>query len=157
IVRSYRVPNVRMKDGIPTVESLNKVLAKISEKSGKGQRIEGAYVSSDIFDIMNNYATKRLSQNTDENRIPSNIFTNNCGTFADDVIKQDKSIKAPSILDPRPVSIIGEYQNDFTPISYDPLKGTSIKLKEKTIIYNNQTKTTENKQNWWQKIWYDIQ
>lgn len=56
---------------------------------------------------------------------------------------------------PRPVSIIDEYQDKFTPISYDPKKGTSFKLTEQTTIYNNQTKTTEVKQNWWQKLWYD--
>jgi hypothetical protein len=97
---------------------------------------------------MNDYAKGKLAENSDGNRTPYNIYTNNCGTFADDVIKQDKTVDAPSIIDPRPVSIIGEYQDSFTPISYDPKKGSSIKLTEQTTIYNNQTKTTEIKQNW---------
>ena len=62
LVRHYSVPNVEMKDGMPTAESLNKVLTKISNESGKGQVLEGAYVPSNNFDIMNNYAKEKLSE-----------------------------------------------------------------------------------------------
>ena len=156
IVRTYQVPNVEMKDGLPTAESLNAVLNTISKKSGKGQVLKGAYIKSDDFNIMNDYAKLKLKENTDKNRVPYNIFTNNCGTFADDVIKQDQTFFLPIIIDPRPVSIIKEYQGIYTSIFYDPKKGTTIELSEKTIIYNNQTKTTEVKQTLWQKIRYDI-
>ena len=47
MVRHYSVPNVEMKDGMPTAESLNNVLTTISKNSGKGQILEGAYVKSD--------------------------------------------------------------------------------------------------------------
>jgi RHS repeat-associated protein len=154
MVRNYSVANVVMKDGMPTAESLNKVLTQISGKSGKGQVLEGAYVASDNFDVMNDYAKGKLAENNDANRKPYDIFSNNCGTFADDVIKQDKTVETPSYVIPTPINIIGKYQDNFTPISYDPKKGTSIKLTEQTTIYNNQTKTTEIKQNWWQKLWY---
>lgn len=153
-VRTYSVPNVVMENGIPTAESLNNVLQKISKTSGKGQVLEGAYVVSNEFDAMNNYAKGKLSENNDPNREPYDIMTNNCGTFADDVVKQDASVNAPKIVDPRPVSIIDEYQSNFTPVSYNPNSGTTIKQTNQTVNYDNQTKTTQTKQSWWQKFWY---
>lgn len=143
-----------MEDGKPKVESLNNVLAQISKTSGKGQILEGAYIESDNFNVMNDYANRKLMENSDENRTPYNVLSNNCGTFANDVIKQDKSVNAPNILDPRPVSIIDEYQSDFTSISYDPQKGTAIKYDNKTIKYNTQSNQTVTSQSWWQKLWY---
>ena len=59
---------------------------------------------------MNEYAKTKFSENSNINRTPYNVLTNNCGTFADEVIKQDKTIAAPFIIDPRPVSVIKEYQ-----------------------------------------------
>ena len=73
------------------------------------------------------------------------------------MIKQDKTVDTPLIIDPRPVSIIKEYQSIFTPIEYDPGKGTSIKTAEGTKFFNPKTNTTELKQNWWQKIWHGQQ
>ncbi len=73
---------------------------------------------------MDDYAKQKLNENSDPKRRSYSMFFNNCGTFADDVIKQDSEVKkkAPVILDPRPVSIIKEYQKKFTKITYDPVK-----------------------------------
>ncbi|MFR5379496.1 MAG: hypothetical protein ACLTHI_11070 [Bacteroides uniformis] len=44
--------------------------------------------------------------------------------FAADVLKQDPSVKdkAPVIIDPRPNSIVKEYQDNFKSLNYDPKK-----------------------------------
>lgn len=152
-VNNYPVPNVVMENGYPTAESLNNVLSVISNESGKSQRLEGAYVRSDDFDAMNEYAKQKLAERTDPDREKYDIFTNNCGTFAHEVLKQDKQVDAPMIVDPRPVSIIDEYQKSFTPISFDPGKGTSMKFNDKTVIYDVQKNETTIRQSLWQKLW----
>jgi len=128
-VRSYRVPNVVMgEDGRPTTKSLNAVLAKISDKSGDNGRISGAYVESDDFDAMKNYAQGLLNQSEDPNREPYSITGNNCGTFGCDVLNQDANVakESPWILDPRPNSIIDEYRGTFDKVDYNSKDGTTI-------------------------------
>jgi RHS repeat-associated protein len=154
IVKTYSVPNVVMKNGMPTAESLQKVLEKISKESGKNEKIEAAYVKSDNFDVMKKYAESKLKENTDEKRKPYAITSNNCATFADDVIKQDTDVSTPSIIDPRPVSAIDEYQDDFIPVSYDPKKGTTIKNDDKTVKYDKTDKTTKVDQSFYQRLKY---
>ncbi len=69
------------------------------------------------------------------------------------MLKQDKQVDAPMIVDPRPVSIIDEYQKSFTPVSFDPEKGTSMKFDDKTVIYDVQKNETTIRQSLWQKLW----
>lgn len=124
-VRTKTISNVKIgDDGKPTAESLGKVLGEISEKAGQGGKIEGAYVESDKFTEMNDYAKTKMAENNDSDRKSYSLTGNNCGTFAVDVIKQDSDAKkkAPNIVDPRPNSIVKEYQEKFTPITYNPEK-----------------------------------
>lgn len=128
-VINYSVPNVVMgEDGKPTTESLNKVLAKISKLSGKSSRIEGAYIKSDDFDAMKNYAEDIMRQNNDPDREPYSITGNNCGTFGCDVLNQDPEVakETPGIIDPRPNSIIEEYRDKFDKVDYNSKEGTTI-------------------------------
>jgi len=131
IVRSLAVSNVEIgKDGKPTTESLNKVMGQISKKSGEGGKIEGAYIKSDDFKDMNDYAKGKMTENSNPNREEYSLTSNNCGTFAADVTNQDKDVKkeAPTIIDPRPNSIIGEYQQKYPDVKYDPKKDeTTVK------------------------------
>lgn len=111
LVRTVAVSNVVMgKDGKPTTESLNKVMKQLSDKAGHGGDIEGAYIISDKFKEMNNYAKSKMSENNDQNRKKYSITGNNCGTFAEDVITQDKSVDKPTIIVPSPINIVDEYQ-----------------------------------------------
>ncbi len=124
--RSKQISNVVMgKDGKPTSESLAKVLGQISKISGKGTAIEGAYVKSDEFDKMYDYANSKMAENSDPDRDPYSITSNNCGTFAIDVLNQDENVKelAPGIFDPRPNSMVGEYQDEFDKVSYNSKTG----------------------------------
>ena len=63
LVRNVAVLDVVMgTDGMPTQESLNKVLSKISEQSGHSGDINGAYIKSDKFKEMNDYAKEKLNE-----------------------------------------------------------------------------------------------
>ena len=125
IVRTFEIPNVVIdKNGNPTPESLTKTLKSISEKAGHGGRIEGAYIKSDKFKEMNDYAIKKMNENANPDRKEYSLLNNNCGTFAADVLKIDDEVdkKAPSIIDPRPNSIVKEFQDVFDSIIYNPNK-----------------------------------
>ena len=124
-VHQITISNVSIgKDGKPTSESLNNVMGELSEKAGKNGRIDGAYVDSEDYKSMKTYAEDKKSENTNPDREPYSLTGNNCGTFAADVVKQDGQVKekAPNIVDPRPNSIVEEYQNKFRTITYDPNK-----------------------------------
>lgn len=123
VVRTRTVPNVLIgENGRPTSESLEKLLKKISEVAGHGGRIEGAYVESDKVKEMMDYAKQRMQQNNDPNRTPYNLRSNNCGTFGCDVLKQDPAVRdqAPWSFDPRPNSVIEEWQDNFEKVNYTP-------------------------------------
>ena len=125
VVRTFVVPNVKIgQDKKPTLESLNKTLSIISEQAGHAGRIEGAYIESDKFKEMKNYAESKIAENANSKRKEYSLRNNNCGTFAADVLKQDPSVKdkAPVIIDPRPNSIVKEYQDNFKSLNYDPKK-----------------------------------
>ena len=125
VVRTFAVPDVKMgQDKKPTLESLNKTLSIISEQAGHAGRIEGAYIESDKFKEMKNYAESKIAENANSKRKEYSLRNNNCGTFAADVLKQDPSVKdkAPVIIDPRPNSIVKEYQDNFKSLNYDPKK-----------------------------------
>ena len=125
VVRTFAVPNVKIgQDKKPTLESLNKTLSIISEQAGHAGRIEGAYIESDKFKEMKNYAESKIAENANSKRKEYSLRNNNCGTFAADVLKQDPSVKdkAPVIIDPRPNSIVKEYQDNFKSLTYDPKK-----------------------------------
>ena len=132
IVRTFAVSNVKIgKDGKPTVESLNTVMGQISKKAGHGIKIEGAYVKSDKFKEMNDYAKEKMQNNSNPKREEYSLMDNNCGTFATDVVKQDDKVEkeAPSTIDPRPNSMIDEYQNKYQDVKYDP-KANKTTLEE---------------------------
>lgn len=106
VVRTFAVPNVKIgQDKKPTLESLNKTLSIISEQAGHAGRIEGAYIESDKFKEMKNYAESKIAENANSKRKEYSLRNNNCGTFAADVLKQDPSVKdkAPVIIDPIPI------------------------------------------------------
>lgn len=130
IVRTGNIPDVVIgKDGKPTEKSLEKTLSAISEKFGDGGRIEGAYVDSDKFEKMNDYAKSKKNENSNKERKKYSLMKNNCGAFAADVLNQDSDVKkkSPSIIDPKPTSIVEEFQEKFKKIEYDPNKNKKNK------------------------------
>ncbi len=110
-VRPVTIPNVVIgKDGKPTLKSLNRVLKQLSDISGDHGDIEGAYIISDKFKEMNDYAKNKMKENDDPKRKKYSIINNNCATFAEDVITQDKSVDKPFTIIKSPVNIVSEYQ-----------------------------------------------
>ena len=89
--------------------------------SGDGGRIEGAYVKSDDYKGMVEYADKRKAENDDKDRKPYSLTSNSCITFATDVVKQDQEVakEAPS-NSMRPIGTVSDYQDVFPAIKYDP-------------------------------------
>jgi hypothetical protein len=135
LVRSIAVSNVIIrKDGKPTEKSLQKVLGQLSKKSGQNGRIEGAYIESDNFEAMNNYAKEKMAENSDPDRESYSLRNNNCGTFGCDVVNQDPNVakNSPSILDPSPNSIIKEYQGEYGKVQYNPKTGGSVETVDKS-------------------------
>ena len=59
VTLNKKVPDVTLKDGSPTLESLNNVLSTISRQSGDNGNIEGAYIKSENFKLMNAFAEKK--------------------------------------------------------------------------------------------------
>ena len=125
--RNVRIPDVTIKDGSPTLESLNNVLKAISKASGSNGDIEGAYIKSSEFDAMKKYAEGVVSEASNPERTPYDIFSNNCATFAEDVVNQDESVKRPTIFIHTPVNTVEEYQENGYP----------------RVFYNSQTQETQ--------------
>ncbi len=133
-VRNITVPDVVIdpETNKPTEESLNKVLGVISQKAGQGGKIEGAYVISDEFKAMNDYAQQKLKESNpgnpdyDKDREPYTLTGNNCGTFAADCINQDPTVDQPLIINPSPTNIVDEYQEEGNArVTYDPKTKTT--------------------------------
>ena len=139
-VRSYKVSNVVIgKDGKPTNNSLNKVLKQISDNSGNHGDIEGAYILSNEFQEMNDYANSRMLENNNPDREAYSFLNNNCATFAEDVITQDKRVDKPSRIINSPVNLVRKYQNNNDKVQYDAKKQTvkieKMKDEEDSSIY----------------------
>ena len=141
-VRSVAVSNVVIgEDGKPTQESLNKVLGQISANSGQGGRIDGAYIVSDQFKAMNDYAQEKLKESNPGNkeynkdRDPYTLTGNNCGTFASDVICKDPTVDNPSIINPSPSNIVDEYQEEGNAkVTFTPANPKDPKSKATTTV-----------------------
>ena len=136
-VRRKRIPNVEMgKDGKPTPDSLKRLLDRVSLQSGQGGKIEGAYVKSDKFKEMDDYAQKKLKESNpghreyDKDRKPYGLLSNNCGTFAADVVDQDSDVAKPTIIvNPTPPNIVDEYQEEGHEKVQHPAPSTSVRPK----------------------------
>lgn len=151
LVRTVKISNVKIgKDGKPTVESLNKVLGQLSKKTGQGGKIRGAYIISDQNDKMKTYADSKLAENNDPDRKEYGLNSNNCGTFARDVIKQDEDVDNPSIWNPTPINIVDEYiEEGNAEVNYNPVKNTTLigKGDESDAKKSGGKKTTDKNNN----------
>ena len=131
-VRKVKIPDVKIKDGKPTEESLNIVLKTISDDAGHHGNIDGAYIDSDEFEKMNNYAIKKYQEsnpivggeNYKKDREEYDITSNNCATFAADVVNQDENVKRPLLVfDKSPKNMVSEYQDEgYKKVFFDSKK-----------------------------------
>lgn len=132
-VRNVKVPDVVMgENGMPTTESLDKVLGFISEKSGQEGDIKGAYIKSDKFTEMNDYTQGKLNESTvgkkeyNKDREPYSLTGNNCATFASDVLKQDKDVKISGTIVNTPNNIADTYRGKYDKVDYNKNSKTTI-------------------------------
>lgn len=139
------------KDGLPTNESLNKVLGEISNISGAGGRIRAAYIETSEIEKMIDYAKRKVIENSDPKRKPYSVPSNNCGTFAADCITQDPTVDQPTIYNPTPNNIVDEYLEEGNrEIQYDPkTKTTTIGAGDEgdAKIPQGQKKVVNSKNN----------
>jgi len=71
---------------------------------------------------MKAYADGKLAENSDPDRKEYGLNSNNCGTFARDVIAQDED--NPSIWNLTPKNIVDEYiEEGNAEVNYDPKTG----------------------------------
>ena len=159
VVRTRKVSNVVIgKDGKPTLESLTKVLNELSNLAGEGGAIRGAYVKSAKFKDMKKYADKKLAENKDDNRKDYGLFSNNCGTFAEDVILQDQSVVDPDAWTPRPNGIVSDWIDQCNAeVDYDPKSGKAKigagdESKAKKESSQNNKKDTQTSQIFFQNV-----
>lgn len=113
-VRRLKVVDVIMnKNGTPTNASLKALLKDISQKAGQGGKVEFAYfdTTDKQTEDMNKKAFDLMSQNESMDKQAYDLIDNNCGTFVNDILKTG-GVDTPWIVDPRPNSMIGEWQDD---------------------------------------------
>ncbi len=105
-------------EGIDETKVSN-VLKEISKKFGKGSLIAGAYIESDEFNAMKNYADEYFEYTTSKSSDDEySLMSNSCATFCYDVIGKDES-KQLSLESPLPLDMIRTYRFLYRKVSYD--------------------------------------
>ena len=88
---------------------------------------------------MEAYAQAKLKESNpgnpdyDKKRAPYTLSDNNCATFAEDVITQDKDVDKPGIMLHSPINTVEEYQEEGNAkVAYDPKakKGARLEIGE---------------------------
>ncbi|GIZ14227.1 hypothetical protein [Capnocytophaga catalasegens] len=152
-VRRKTVPNVKWNgSGLIDISELNKVLSKISQQSGDNGNIIGAYIETNYINRMLSYAEQKHIESVpndindptphkhhakdyeniehieySKDRKEYNLFSNNCGTFALDVIRADENVASPWV-------VIKTTPNDILEEFFDE--------GHKRVFYNSKTKET---------------
>jgi hypothetical protein len=117
-VRKLSLRDVKIENGHPTKASLLYVLSQISAGSGQNGRIVGAYIEvPGKYQVMLDYATKRMAENSNPNRKKYDLFVNSCNHFMKSVL-DSAGVITPSMIDPRPISYIDEIRLSFPKLDY---------------------------------------
>ena len=122
-VRERPVVDVQMgKDGKPTPESMQSLLKDVSAKGGQNGKVEGAYFQTTDSQTqdMNKYAVDQISQNESVSKEAYSLLGKNCGTFINEVLEAG-GVDTPMLIDPRPNSMIGEWQDEDNEVCYAAL------------------------------------
>jgi hypothetical protein len=119
-VRTFPVPNAKVSNGVISLPSLVPVLHKISNRAGKGSKIEGVFIEvKDSFSKLNNRAQTIKGQNKNPKRIPYSITSNSCIHFVKRLV-EFAGKETPWMVDPRPNSYIGEFRDEYRDLDYTP-------------------------------------
>lgn len=119
-VRRLPIPNAKTSQGSIVLSSLIPVLHKISNRAGKGSRIEGVFLESlNSFSKLNNRALAVKGQNKNPKRRAYDITSNSCIHFVKKLVELAGK-ETPWMIDPRPNSYIGEFREDYRDLDYIP-------------------------------------
>jgi hypothetical protein len=128
LVRTVKVPDVKVTGGKPDWKTLKAPLARVSKVAGQGGRIEAVLIEVDgKFPAMQKYATGRMKDNSNPKRAPYHLLRNSCVHFARDVVDA-AGADTPWMLDPRPNSYIGEFQDKYADVKYQP-RGAKLEIE----------------------------
>jgi len=78
---------------------------------------------------MNKHARNLRAQNESMDKEAYDLTDNSCGTFVNDVLKAG-GVNTPWLLDPRPNSMIGEWQDEGNQRVYDEYQIYLRKVEE---------------------------
>jgi RHS repeat-associated protein len=103
---------------------ISNVLKIISSDFGKGSEIAGAYIESDRYDEMKNWAEDYYNYTRSANSFDAyNVLTNSCTSFCYDLISQDKEHEVSEYLQsPFPADLLRIYQLCYKKVSFDEVK-----------------------------------
>jgi RHS repeat-associated protein len=84
--KASKIPNVKIVDGSPTSESLQKVYDHLSRNYGKGSHVTATYfANADEYRVIE-FAEQRVRESSNPDRQCYSVFSRNCKTFAQDAI-----------------------------------------------------------------------
>lgn len=83
LVRNRKVPDLVIKNGGPTPESLDNLYRTISERYGESRNVTARYYPDAHYQKVIDFALQRMH---DKKRAPYNFWYNNCKTFAQGAI-----------------------------------------------------------------------
>jgi hypothetical protein len=127
LVVKMNLGKIGIENGKLNEKDIGDKLKLITKKHGDNSNIEGAYIKSDKFDEMKKYAENKMKETSKSLEDTYNAFTNNCATFASDVIKQDKSIGPNGFSDMfyiTPDDYLGYYQDNYSDVKYNAKEET---------------------------------
>jgi len=121
LVMRRRIPDVIIKNKLPTQSSLASTLRQISQLAGQNTRISGAFIQlpDGAYDRMLAYAAGRLKDNTNPNRVPYSLTSNSCLHFMKETAEAG-GVDMPWVIDPRPDGYIDRVRSTFPGLDYDP-------------------------------------
>jgi RHS repeat-associated protein len=119
LVQGVGLKPIGVENGKLNENEISDRLIYISKKYGKGSEIEGAYIQSDKYEEMKQYADDKMEETKENSEDTYDILTNNCATFSSDVIQRDNNITPPilKLVLPKQYSIF--YRLSHSKINYN--------------------------------------
>jgi hypothetical protein len=121
LVMRRPIPDVAIKNKLPTIATLTVVLRHISQQAGQKSRIEGAFVElpDGSYDKMLAYVLDRFKDNTNPKRTPYSLTTNSCLHFMKETAAAGGA-DMPWVIDPRPKGYIERVRSSLPLLDYRP-------------------------------------
>jgi hypothetical protein len=121
LVMRRPIPDVTIKNKLPTRASLAVTLRNISRQAGQNTRISGAFIGlpDGSYEKMLVYAQSRLRDNTNAKREPYSLTSNSCLHFMKGTAEAGGA-DMPWVIAPWPDAYIERVRSSFPPLDYQP-------------------------------------